>query len=303
MTEDHGEKDTLTVFKTVEGDHRRERINQRQIDVALREALPMFGDVQDAGIIAPYRAQVDAISNQVDSCIEVDTVHKFQGREKDTILLTTVDNEVTDFSDDPYMLNVAVSRAKKRLCLVVSGNAQPRDSNISDLISYIEYNNFKIIQSEIRSVFDLLYRQYTDARIAFLKKHPNKLNVAETIMYDKIVEILTHYSALSVVSHKPLNVLVKASHLLNDEERKYAMHPASHLDFLIYNTINKKPVLAIEVDGFHYHKQGTRQHERDKMKNRILEIYNIPLLRFPTNGSEECIKIEQFLTEYATRKL
>jgi hypothetical protein len=123
--------------------------------------------------------------------------------------------------------------------------------------------------------------------------------MAEVIMYDKIVEILTHYSVLDVICRKPLNILIKDSHLLTEEERKYATHPATHLDFLIYNKISKMPVLAIEVDGFHYHKLGTRQHERDEMKNRILKLYSIPLLRFPTNGSEECIKIEQFLAEYA----
>jgi len=119
------------------------------------------------------------------------------------------------------------------------------------------------------------------------------------------VEILTRYSALSlnVVCHHPLNVLIKDSHLLNDEERKYAKHPATHLDFLIYNKISKKPVFAIEVDGFHYHKPGTRQHERDEMKNRILGLYDIPLLRFPTNGSEECVKIENFLAEYSAGRL
>ena len=74
---------------------------------------------------------------------------------------------ISDFSDDPYLLNVAVSRAKKRLILVASGNEQPADSNIGDLISYIEYNNFQAVESEIYSVFDLLYQQYTAARIAY----------------------------------------------------------------------------------------------------------------------------------------
>ena len=46
-------------------------------------------------------------------------------------------------------------------------------------------------------------------------------------------------------------------------------------------------MLAIEVDGFHYHKDGTRQAERDKLKNHILDEYGLPLLRFKTNGSGE----------------
>ena len=301
MTEDCGEPDALTVFKTVAGGHRRGRVNQRQIDVTIREALPMLSGVnpQDVGIIAPYKNQVAAITQQIDtSTIEVDTVHKFQGREKDTILLTTVDDVVTDFSDDPYLLNVAVSRAKKRLSFVVSGNAQPMDSNIGDLISYIEYNNFRIVQSEIRSIFDLLYRQYTQARVDFLKKHPRvSAYVSENLMYGEIVDILERHSTMSlnVICHQPLNMLIWNPKLLNDEEYRYAMNPTTHIDFLLYNQVSKKPVLAIEVDGFHYHKPGTEQHKRDEMKDHILECYGIPLFRFPTNGSEECTKIEQFL--------
>ena len=79
------------------------------------------------------------------------------------------------------------------------------------------------------------------------------------------------------------------------------MNPATHIDFLIYSKISKKPILAIEVDGFSYHKPGMEQYERDMMKNYILELYKIPLIRFPTNGCEECVKIEQFLVDFANR--
>jgi len=310
MTEEHNEPNTLSVIKTTVGYHRRDHINQRQIDAAIQEAFPLLDDVnpQDVGIIAPYRDQVSAIKQQINSRpFEIDTVHKFQGREKDTILLTTVDDVVTDFSDDPYLLNVAISRAKKQLILVVSGNEQPVNSIIGDLISYIEYNNYKIITSEIRSIFDLLYRQYTDARISFLKKHSNmSVYASENLMYGTIMNILRleRYANLSInlICHQPLNMLIRDTRLLNDEERKYAMNPFTHIDFLLYNQVTRKTLLAIEVDGFHYHKPGTKQYERDRLKDHILELYKIPLLRFPTNGSEECSKIERFLDEYINKK-
>ena len=304
MTENHGEPDTLAVFKTTVGNHRRDHINQRQVDVTIQEVLPILKDAEsaDVGIIAPYKDQVTTIVHQLETdTIEVHTVHKFQGREKDTIVLNTVDDVATDFSDNPYLLNVAVSRAKKRLFLVVSGNEQPTDSNIGDLIDYIEYNNFQVVQSEIYSVFDLLYQQYTDARIAFLKKHPRVSTYdSENLMYGTIVDILHSRPQLSlnVICHQPLNMLVCDPKRLNDEECRYAMNTATHIDFLIYNRISKKPILAIEVDGFHYHKPGTPQYENDRMKDHILELYGIPLLRFPTNGSGETEKVKQALDEY-----
>ena len=103
--------------------------------------------------------------------IDTATVHKFQGKEKDTIILSTVDDEITDFTDDPYLVNVAISRAKKRLILVVTGNEQKNERNIIDLIEYIRYHNFEVSESKIYSVFDYLYKQYTEARKLYLQNH------------------------------------------------------------------------------------------------------------------------------------
>ena len=49
----------------------------------------------------------------------------------------------------------------------------------------------------------------------------------------------------------------------------------------------KKPVLAVEVDGYDYHGETTGQAARDLKKDHILDEYGIPLLRFKTNGSGE----------------
>lgn len=70
---------------------------------------------------------------------------------------------------------------------------------------------------------------------------------------------------------------------------------STHVDFLIYNRITKAPVLAIEVDGFHYHKDGTEQAIRDRMKDEIFTKYGIPILRLPANGSAEIQKIKAML--------
>ena len=64
---------------------------------------------------------------------------------------------------------------------------------------------------------------------------------------------------------------------------------------MIYNTISKKPVLAIEVDGYEYHKEGTKQHERDILKDKILDKYNIQYIRFKTTGSEEKKRLHEKL--------
>lgn len=298
MTEDKGEKDVLSVIKTVPGNHERNHYSQRQIDVIKNEIIPKFNfDKNETGIIAPYKNQVKATANQVDG-IDVDTVHKFQGKEKDNIIISTVDDEISDFADDPYLINVAVSRAKKKLILVVTGNEQSKESNIIDLINYIEYNNFEVIDSQIYSIFDYLYKQYSEERKEFLKNHKKISEYdSENLMYVLIEELLrdSRYSSLDVVCHFPMNMLIRNLELLNEQECKYAMNPATHIDFLIYNRISKKPVLAIEVDGYEYHKNGTVQAARDMLKNHILQLYQIPMLRFQTNGSGERKIIAEWL--------
>ena len=298
MTEDKGEKDVLSVIKTVPGNHERNHYSQRQIDVIKNEIIPKFNfDKNETGIIAPYKNQVKATANQVDG-IDVDTVHKFQGKEKDNIIISMVDDEISDFADDPYLINVAVSRAKKKLILVVTGNEQSKESNIIDLINYIEYNNFEVIDSQIYSIFDYLYKQYSEERKEFLKNHKKISEYdSENLMYVLIEELLrdSRYSSLDVVCHFPMNMLIRNLELLNEQECKYAMNPATHIDFLIYNRISKKPVLAIEVDGYEYHKNGTVQAARDMLKNHILQLYQIPLLRFQTNGSGERKIIAEWL--------
>lgn len=302
MTPDNDEDDVISVIKTVVGDHERDRMNQRQIDSVVQEVLPQLRYPQtEIGVIAPYNNQVDALKEALSGTeIDIATVHKFQGREKDAIILTTVDDEITDFTDNPYLLNVAVSRAKKQLYLVISGNKQPEDSNIFDLVSYIEYNNFSVTDSKLYSIFDYLYKQYTQSRMEFLKKHKRVSEYdSENLMYALIQNTLREceLSSLDVVCHMPLNMLIRDPKLLNDEECRYAMNNATHLDFLVYNRISKKPVLAVEVDGYHYHKFGTAQAARDMMKNHILDLYEIPYLRFATNGSGEKEKLVEKLTE------
>lgn len=298
MTKDQGEEDVLAVVKTVPGNHMRDHYSQRQIDVIKEEIIPKYvADPEETGIIAPYKNQVEALEREIDE-LDAATVHKFQGKEKDTIIISTVDDEISDFADDPYLINVAVSRAKKRLILVVTGNAQERERNITDLIDYIQYHNFEVTDSKIYSIFDYLYKQYTEQRKVYLKNHKRISEYdSENLMYGLIKEILSEdkYSSLDVVCHFPMNLLIKNLELLEEGDCQYVRNPAAHVDFLLYNRISKKPVLAIEVDGYEYHKKDSRQASRDLRKDHILALYEIPLLRFQTNGSREKEKIMEAL--------
>ena len=300
MTKDNGEEDVILAKRTVMGNHTRGKMNQREIEVITREVLPTLSyPADEIGIIAPYNGQVDALNQAVGGTIDVATVHKFQGREKDAIIMSTVDDAITEFSDDPNLLNVAISRAKQKFCLVVSGNEQPKDCNISDLLAYIEYNNCTVSDSNIHSIFDLLYDQYTTARLEYLKEHKRISEYdSENLTYamlEQIIEENVEFSHLGIVCHQPLRQLLRDVSILSEEERSYVLHPNTHIDFLLYNRVSKQPVLAIETDGYQHHKSGTAQSTRDEKKNHILATYGIPLLRLSTIGTNERERVEKAL--------
>ena len=292
----------LIVYKTAKGNHARDRINQRQIDIIKKEIIPneKLNNV-DLGIVTPYRNQTNALQKTFEgSLIKADTVDKFQGRENEVIILSTVDNEISNFTDNSNRLNVAISRAIDQLIVVVNGNEIENDNNISDLIKYIEYNNFSIVQSELNSIFDLLYKGYEEERLKILKKSEKVSEFdSENLMFGLIKKVLKNENFLKydVLSHFPIRRLIKDFSKLDDREIKYAENSSTHLDFLIYNKLSKYPILAIEVDGFKYHKEGTKQAERDKIKDKILDKYNLPLLRFKTNESNEEERLKNKLNQ------
>lgn len=297
MTKDLGEEDVLKAFVTVEGNHARGTFNQRQIDEVIKHVLPDLEpvDQNEVGIVSPYREQASRIKETTGSReIEVDTVHKYQGREKRIMIITTVSNKANKFIDDPNLLNVAVSRAQDKIRLVVSKKIAEGHGNIADLVRYIQYNNCEVISGKVRSVFDLLYSDYTETRFKTITKY-TKVSAydSENLAYKIIKKVLSKesYHEYRVVFQYPLKKLIKCSDSLSEEERKYATNPWTKTDFLIYRKIDKIPVLVIEVDGYKFHRAGTRQAKRDQYKDSILEKSDISILRLSTTGSDEFKRI------------
>jgi superfamily I DNA and/or RNA helicase len=303
MKKSESEFAPIRVVRTVKGNHARGTVNFRQVDTITREILPALEEqFTDIGIIAPYNNQVNALQAALEATgrhYVAATVHKFQGREDDAIVLSTVDNQIQEFTDDPHLLNVAVSRAKQQFTLVVSADEQP-DSNIRDLIDYIEYYQGKSEESQISSIYDLLYEDYTQELLNFYKTHKRVSEYdSENLTYWAIQDTIKErrLSHLGILMHYPLRHLVTSTSNLTPDQRAYASRSWTHIDFLIYDTVSHKAKLAIEVDGTQYHKASSNQGRRDIMKESILASIGLPLLRLSTAGSQEKEKITQVLSK------
>lgn len=299
MTTDKYEEKVLQVVKTVPGNHARDHFNQREIDTIVKEVIPEYAGSGSIGIITPYRSQAIAINKALGKDI-ASTVHKYQGRECDTIIMSMVDNNPTEFSDDTNLLNVAISRAKTNLCIVANGNEMPQDSNLGQLISYIQYNNFEIKQSKLHSVFDLLYKQYSEERWIYETTHRAvSSHLSENLMHDVLVKAIVRLrlSNTDVLCHYPLSKLIADWSDLDTREKTFVESPYSHVDFLIYNSLTKRPLFAIEVDGWNYHKRSDVQQSRDTLKDQILSKFEFYLLRISTTDTINLETISDLISQ------
>lgn len=305
LTEGSYDDDTLFIFRTAPGNHAREksggksgsRYNHRELEVISNEVFKTIFTRECApkvGIVSPYRAQVDELNRlTLPEDVEADTVHKFQGRDKDVIIMTIVANKSNQFVDDPNLINVAVSRAIQKFIVVISSNFLPQHgTNIGDLLRYIQYHSKSenIIDSEIVSVFDLLYSRHSERLKKILPKLKNVSKYKSENLMNYVIEAVLSgedNSCFKHVLHVPLRLIVSPSVLrtLSDEEKEYVNHSWTHVDFLIYNKMDRNPVLVVEVDGVAFHENNDIQKHRDELKNSILEKSNMPVLRVKTNES------------------
>ena len=303
-------KEPIELIQLVNGNHARKNpkgsgmYSQREID----EVMAYLNEhpFKNLGIITPFRIQAEKYVEVLDNntSIEADTVHRFQGRQKDTIILSTVVNDIEkteqnerlfDFINNPKLFNVALSRAKNKVILVGSeGVFNSKNNHFSDFIQYANYQiDFtKLTKATVTSVFDTLY----DATKLQYQQN-QKLIITEQLILDLINDILKAYPSLKVSMHVSLNNIIRDIALFSENEQKYLNNHLTHVDFLIYNNITKTNILAIEVDGIRYHEQNEKQQLRDTIKNKAFEYIGITLIRLKTNGSNERNIIESALNQ------
>lgn len=313
MTADNGEE-PLRLVVTAKGNHSRKNTNLRELDSLLKvleeEGQPVAVDSEGRGYIAPFRAQVSLSDKRLPADFVNDTVHKFQGRECDEIVFSTVLDKKRynqaqrrlDFVDDPRMINVAVSRAKHRFTLVTGDEVFTKNNgHIAALIRYISYytQDEQIVRAPVVSAFDLLYREYDQSleRLNSRLRPEDSRYKSEQIVAQLLREALLApaYQALTYHTQIQLDKLASTSNPEWTQTQRAFMRRAS-CDFVIYFKVGKTPIGVIEVDGgYHDHPM---QAARDAMKNEILAASGLPLLRLRTVESDIERRVGEFLAQW-----
>lgn len=304
-----GDHQAMVLWRTSEGNHMRQhreggRSNQREVDVVAREVVPEIAD-DDIGVIAPYRRQVGKLATALSDLVQPSTVHQVQGREQQVMILTTVLDETwrgqtgLRFVDDPHLINVAVSRATRVFVLVTNHDALPRSRHIRELCDHIRYQNpgHETHESVIVSIFDLLYRDYSKRLASLASRLRGEMKYkSEDITWTVLRALLdeAEFRHLEAVPQVLLRNLFADLDGLAGEQQHYIRNRSS-VDFVVYHRVSRRPVLAVEVDGFAFHENNVRQLQRDALKNAIFAQRGLPLLRLPTTGSNEQDKLRRAL--------
>ncbi|MGE8499686.1 MAG: AAA domain-containing protein [Pseudomonas sp.] len=313
MTEDKGEA-PLRLVVTAKGNHARKNVNLRELDSLLKllddDGAPIGVNGDGRGFIAPFRDQVNLSGTRLPADFVKDTVHKFQGRECDEIVFSTVldkkrynqDRKRMDFVDDPRMINVAVSRAKHRFTLVTGDEVFPENGHIAALRRYLTYyaQDEQILHAPVVSAFDLLYREYDQslARLNNRLRPKDSRYKSEQIVAQLLRDALSTPGCRSLMHHDQIKLNQVVSPSKPDwTERERAFMARASCDFVIYFKVGKTPVGVIEVDGGSHDRPD--QAARDAIKNGILAKSGIPILRLRTVESRIEEKIAAFLSQWA----
>ena len=121
------------------------KMNPREAKLLLRFTDELIGlglDPKQIAVIAPYAAQARLLRQQNRwENLEIDTVDGFQGREKEAVLISLVRSNARGeigFLAEARRMNVALTRAKRKLIVIGDSATIGADPFFSQLLDYVQ---------------------------------------------------------------------------------------------------------------------------------------------------------------------
>lgn len=232
------------IWVDVKGEQKSDsqNVNMAEVEESVKIAEDMARKYPEVsiGIISPFKDQAQEInaklSDEFDKRIVSDTVHKFQGDEKDVIIYSLV---VTDNSPDskmrwidcsmPNIVNVAITRARSALYIVGNKDYVKRKSTINLPLGFLA--------------------NYADRKIGVEPKDNTVTYVIDTNVFISCPDIIENISSSDniVISAKVVDELDKLKVVLCDKERCNAERALRNI-----NNKLKLSKIRIECADLHY---------------------------------------------------
>lgn len=270
-------------------------VNEEEAQAVVKELKHLLqqGYHGTIGVVSPFRAQANRIRDILErdgdtsqrlisnDCL-IDTVHRFQGDERDVMIFSPVvssgitDNALRFLAANGNLFNVAITRARSAL-VVVGDKATSASSEVEYLKRFVEYTDSL---ADDRST-------YGDTRSLELGpayptvSRPERVSDWERYFY----KVLYQYG------HRPIP--------------QYTVDQYD-LDFALFGSGEHK--LNIEVDGERYHRDWDGELcRRDQLRNQRLMEIGWDVMRFWVyeirDDLDRCLaRVNDWVAQHGTRE-
>ena len=210
LTEKHDENDPMLLIDTAGCDmyekvnHAGSRYNEGEAMIVkehVEHLLELGVRPEEIAIISPYNGQVEILKLSllpIAPKLEIRSVDGFQGGEREAVVLSLVRSsekggiDGIGFLRDDRRLNVAVTRAKRHVCLVCDSDTVCQSEFVRNLVSWVtEHGDTKsaleYVHSDKQSESDLAFaeRELDKLRISFSTNSGSKKKPNEQFKKDK----------------------------------------------------------------------------------------------------------------------
>ncbi|MCZ8145845.1 DEAD/DEAH box helicase [Flavobacterium sp.] len=254
-------------------------VHQKNKNGQVEEALAIVDYIQnnnlsDVFILTPFRHQEEVINYYLNEAkkagtihpsVSCGTIHKVQGQENKTIIISTALSTKTSpktydwIKNNSELLNVGVTRAKENLIVVADFDAiktlSQKDDDLYALIAYAYHNGTtEVAQSQV-----------------------NKLTIGfsnNSKFEDEFYKTMHQYCSIKGTQFRR-NVKVST---VFPEERDNPLVNKKEFDGVLYE--NNQPKVIFELNGSeHYHNKRTMTS--DKLKKELIQRKNVQLIMVP----------------------
>lgn len=245
--------------------------------IAIIEELEKIPADKSVGIISPYRNQTLLINKKIkevlpNANVSIGTVHKFQGQEKDVILLSlavgsdSYKGSYDWIKDNRQLINVATTRPKEKLIVVgdiesINKLSEGQDSDLKDLIEYT--SNFNIEEFDTVSI-GKKYGNLTSKHL---------YTKFEDLFFDTLQRVINiNKKGFKINGQTDVKQVLK----IHEGHPMYEYASKASFDFLILDKKNNVK-LAIELCGAE-HSYDQKVINRDRIKNQLARENNLEII-------------------------
>ena len=242
--------------------------------------------LQDVFILTPFRNQEEVLNHYLEEAkkngsiapsVNCGTIHKVQGQENNTIIISTAISKKTShrtydwIKNNSELINVGVTRAKENLVVVADVNAidtlSRKDDDLYALISYMQKNGTTQVPQSVANKFTIGFSNDSNFEHQFYKTMHHYCSIKNT-RFERNVKVIKLF---------PEEI---TNNLVNKKE----------FDGVLL--VGNVPRIVFEINGTEH---ATRKQtiQSDLIKKQLLEKKGIRLLHIPNHY----VKHYEFISE------